>query len=95
MGDGACKRWRLARWKLYQANYHVSGGGKSAEYRRKKAHQECAASHDRKSTKTPTGSSQVIMREKDKDTLNGCIQPNNEPEEEKATSGKPTRKCGE
>jgi hypothetical protein len=35
------------------------------------------------------------MREKDKNTLDGCIQPNNEPEEEKATSGKPTRKRGE
>jgi hypothetical protein len=35
------------------------------------------------------------MREKDEDTLNGCIKPNNEPEEEKATSRKPTRKGGE
>jgi hypothetical protein len=31
----------------------------------------------------------MIMREKDKITFNDCVQPNNEPEEEKAYCGKP------
>jgi hypothetical protein len=37
----------------------------------------------------------MIWRGQDKNTLSGCIQRNNEPEEEKAPSGKPFWKSGE
>jgi hypothetical protein len=95
MGDGACKSWSLARRELYPAYDHVFDGGQSAADRRKKSHQDRTASHNRKTAKTPTRSSLMILGGQDKNTLSDRIQRGNEPEEEKAPSGKPAWKRGE
>jgi hypothetical protein len=95
MCDGGCKSWRVVRREPYEVYEHVSDGSQSTADRRKKSHQDRSASYNRKTTKTQTRSELMIWGGQNRNSLNGRIQRNNEPEEDKAPSGKPVWKRGE